>query len=72
MSERKLITGYKALEELTGRSRVQLWRDIRAGKFPAPIELGANSVAWYADEVDAYLNNLPRRTYGAPQPAAAA
>lgn len=71
MEDRKLIKGYKALETYTGRSRVQLWRDIRAGRFPQPIELGANSVAWFAEEVDRHLSELPRRTYGAPQPEAA-
>jgi predicted DNA-binding transcriptional regulator AlpA len=71
MSDRKLIRGYRALEDYTGRSRVQLWRDIRGGRFPAPIELGSNSRAWFVDEVDEHLRNLPRRTYGAPHPEAA-
>jgi predicted DNA-binding transcriptional regulator AlpA len=69
MSERRLIVGWRALEERVGRSRVQLWRDIRNGRFPPPIELGPNSVGWWADEVDENLNSRARRTYGAPQPA---
>ncbi|HUC61634.1 MAG TPA: AlpA family phage regulatory protein [Alphaproteobacteria bacterium] len=67
-----MIKGYRALQEYTGRSRVQLWRDIRADRFPAPIELGANSVAWFRDEVDEHLRNRPRRSYHTPEPQAAA
>jgi predicted DNA-binding transcriptional regulator AlpA len=45
-------------------SRVNRWRGVKAGTFPAPVEIGPNSVAWYEDEVDAWLAELPRRTYG--------
>lgn len=30
-------------------------------KFPEPVEVSKNMVAWYADEVDAWMANLPRR-----------
>ena len=72
---RKILRGYKAIENKTGKGRVQTWRDVRDGLFPAPIELGPNSVGWYEDEVDDWLASRPRRTYGAPaqdEPAAAA
>ncbi len=65
MSHRKILRGYKLVEERTGKSRVQLWRDIKAGRFPSPLELGPNSVGWYEDEVDEWLASRPRRTYGA-------
>lgn len=66
----ELVKGYRAVTELTGRSRVQLWRDIRAGRFPAPIELGENSVGWPRSEIDAWLASRPRRSYGPPEPRA--
>ncbi len=64
MAERKLITGYKALSEKLGkRSRTQIWRDIKAGLLPPPLELGPNSRAWWDDEIDSNLASRPRRTY---------
>ena len=53
-----------------GWSRTTLWRRVRAGEFPAPVSTGANSIAFYEDEVDTAQANLPRVTY-APAPEAA-
>ena len=59
----------------TGLSRVTIWRRVRAGTFPAPVQLGENSIGWPASEITAWLANRPRRTYGAeaeaPAPEAA-
>ncbi len=49
----------------TGLSRVTIWRRVRAGTFPAPTELGENSIGWTESEIIAWLANRPRRTYGA-------
>ena len=68
MAHRRIIRGYKALIRKRGGSRVQIWRDVRDGLFPAPIELGPNSVGWYEDEIDRWLASRPRRTYGAEAP----
>ncbi len=64
MSHRKIIRGYKRVTERIGKTRIQLWRDIKAGNFPRPFELGPNSVGWYEDEIEAWLESRPRRTYG--------
>lgn len=56
----------------TGLSRTTIWRKIRSGDFPAPIQLGENSVGWPEHEVDAWVADRPRVTYAAsPRPAAA-
>jgi prophage regulatory protein len=68
--ERKLLRGWGAVSRATGKSRVQLWRDIRAKRFPPPIELGPNSVAWFEDEINEWLASRPRRTYQAAGPLA--
>ena len=71
---RRIILG-KAVEHRTGKGRVQRWRDIKAGKFPAPVEIGTNRIGWFEDEIDAWLASRPRRTYGAetaPEAGAAA
>ena len=54
--------------ELTGLSRTTLWRRVRAGTFPAPCELGKNSIGWPASSITAWLANRPQRTYGASTP----
>ena len=61
---RKIIRD-KVVTERTGKGRVQRWRDIRAGTFPAPIQLGPNSIGWYEDEIADWLASRPRRTYSA-------
>jgi len=53
-----------------GKSRVQIWRDVKAKKFPAPVDLGPNSIGWFEDEVDAWMASRPRRTYGGKVEAA--
>jgi predicted DNA-binding transcriptional regulator AlpA len=65
----ELIRGWAGICEEVRKSRVQLWRDIRAGRFPAPIETGANSIAWFKSEVDEWKRSRPRRTYSPAQAA---
>jgi prophage regulatory protein len=59
----ELIRGWRAISAATGKSRVQLWRDVRAGTFPPPLELGPNSIGWVKAEVDAWLRSRRRRYY---------
>lgn len=47
----------------TGRSRVQRWRDVKAGKFPAPIQLGPRAIGWRESDIDAWLNSRPAVEY---------
>ncbi len=60
---RKIVRGYSKVAERVGKSRIQVWRDIKAGKFPPPLELGPNSVGWFEDEIATWLESRPRRTY---------
>ncbi len=47
----------------TGLSRTTIWRGVRAGIFPAPLELGKNSIGWPASVIDDWLKSRPRRNY---------
>lgn len=38
-----------------GLSKSQIYRLIRSGKFPPPVRLGPNSVAWPAEHVHAWI-----------------
>lgn len=40
--------------------KTTLWRWIREGRFPKPVRLGSNCVAWRSDEVEAWLASRPR------------
>ncbi len=53
----------------TGLSRTTIWRRVRAGTFPAPHELGQNSIGWPASTISDWLANRPCRSYGARTPA---
>jgi predicted DNA-binding transcriptional regulator AlpA len=68
-TERRIVRGWEGASRKTGKSRVQLWRDVRNGHFPAPLQLGPNSVAWFENEIDDWLASRPRRTYRAAEAA---
>lgn len=40
-----------AVIEMVGKSRTAIYRDIQAGLFPAPVRIGARSVAWNETEI---------------------
>ncbi|HIF9094338.1 helix-turn-helix transcriptional regulator [Photobacterium damselae] len=51
-----IIIRLPAVLKTVGISRATLYKQIQAGLFPRPINLGARSVGWVADEVDALIN----------------
>jgi len=53
----------------TGYSRTTIWRKVRSGEFPAPVITGSNSKRYFEDEIDAYLETLPRCHYAPSAPA---
>ena len=59
--------------EATGNSRTTIWRGIRAGTFPAPVQLGPNSVGWPEPVIAEWLASRPTVHYagdtGAPEAA---
>ncbi|MFL1557951.1 helix-turn-helix transcriptional regulator [Pseudomonas sp. O11] len=46
-----------AVLQLVGLSKTQVYRLARAGEFPAPVRLGANSVAWPATHIQAWIDD---------------
>ena len=54
------------VEAKTGLSRSTIYRRMRAGTFPLPIQLGGRIVGWYAAEMVRFLTNPAR--YRAPVP----
>ena len=58
------FVSYADLEKHYRKSRVTLWRWVRAGLLPAPYELGPNSVGFKSREIRERDASLPRKTYG--------
>ena len=54
---------YADLEARYGKSRVTLWRWVRAGLLPAPYRTGPNSVDFDAEEIEARDAGLERCAY---------
>jgi len=42
----------------TKQCRSKVYKDVKTGKFPAPIKLGPRSVAWIESEVDQWIESL--------------
>ncbi|MFV3386028.1 helix-turn-helix transcriptional regulator [Pseudomonas sp. NY15364] len=45
----------REVELKTGKSRAAIYAAIREGTFPAPVQIGLNSVAWLEAEVDTWI-----------------
>lgn len=43
--------------ELTQIGRTTLWRLVKNGRFPKPVHIGPNSVAWREDDYEAWAAN---------------
>ena len=53
------VLTYADLQRQLKKSRATLWRWVRAGHLPAPVQLGPNSVAWRRSTYEAWLNSRP-------------
>ena len=52
----------KAVMKRTGYGRTMLWAKSRDpdDTFPSPVQLGPNSIGFYEDEIDEWLETRPR------------
>ena len=44
------------IRALAGRSNASIWRDVKAGRLPLPLKIGAGSSRWLVGDVRTYLN----------------
>jgi len=56
----------KEVEAYTGLSRSTIYDRVRAGTFPAPIQLGPQSVGWIETEIEEFLRNCIRKSRALP------
>ena len=59
---RRSISRFKVIEKRVGLSRATICRRVRAGTFPAPVDLGGGLLGFFDDEIDRHLEDLPRVT----------
>jgi prophage regulatory protein len=43
------------VKTITRRSRSRIYSDMQSGHFPRAVKIGARSVAWVADEINAWV-----------------
>jgi prophage regulatory protein len=55
----EIIMTKKQVTVATSRSATSLWRDVRAGIFPPPRQIGPGRVGWLQSEVMAWLASRP-------------
>lgn len=52
----KLLDHDKVNERTGPRSKVQRWRDIRAGNFPSPVKIGIRNL-WLESEIEEWIRS---------------
>lgn len=52
------------VEHRSGRARSSIYRDVAAGRMPAPVRIGPRAVAWRSDTFDSWLASLGNRDAG--------
>ena len=48
-------------------SRTTIWRKVRSGEFPAPVQLSANAIGWHAHIFEKWLKTRRRVSYAPRQ-----
>lgn len=57
--ERRLLRRAE-VETITGLSRSAIYDRLTTGEFPSPVKLGRGVVRWRSDELDAWIDGLPK------------
>jgi prophage regulatory protein len=60
MNAPKKFLRLPAVIEMVGLKRTVIYERMKAGTFPAPIQIGARAVAWSEDDVANWQQNLAR------------
>ena len=60
MSDRLLTR--TEVQSRVGLSRSAIYRLMRCGQFPAPLQIGPRAVRWPLSEIESWLSERPRAT----------
>ncbi len=55
----KTLLNIRTVSAMTARSRSSIYRDVRAGKFPPPLQIGPHSVAFRLDDIESWIASRP-------------
>ena len=48
----------REINQLTGRSRTSIWRDVMRGLLAEPVKIGPQAVKWRVSDVRHFLNGI--------------
>ncbi|MBM9514372.1 helix-turn-helix transcriptional regulator [Desulfogranum marinum] len=48
------------VESATGWGKSKIYELMKTGAFPTPVKLGPKSVGWWSDEIQEWIDSLPR------------
>ncbi len=48
------------VEQATGLKKSAIYAKIKTGEFPVAVRLGSRSVAWRSDDIQEWIDGLPR------------
>jgi prophage regulatory protein len=51
----KRILRLPEVVEVTGKKRSTIYADVKAGRFPRPVPLGARARGWLAEEIEQWI-----------------
>lgn len=51
------LLNFKIICQITGKNRSTIWRWIRSGNFPKPINIGPNSAAWTEQQIQDWVSH---------------
>lgn len=60
MANTEQLLRLPAVENRVGYKRSTIYRLVQAGKFPAPVPLGARAVAWPASQIELWVQERIR------------
>ena len=46
----------REINQLTGRSRTSIWRDVMRGLLAEPVKIGPQTVRWHVGDIREFLN----------------
>jgi prophage regulatory protein len=57
MSNNRTIFRLPKVINITGLGRSTIYRDIKLGNFPRPIQLGKKAVGWKSNDIDEWIES---------------
>ena len=57
MSDNIRLFSYRDLQARGYGGRVTIWRKVRTGEFPAPLDLGRGRVGWREQDIEKWLES---------------